>query len=1358
MAGGMATTHLSRTGKEALALKLDLEAAVLACYGYHGQPKARTRSISQMLSRLKSLLSRGKDRYAQRDLLHGYMFDVWSGRKCVDQFLELTVKWPLDTDTYLKLLAGLDLGDQLVATLLTVTQQESTRLMSLILESSEVSTEQLSSLFIWTVDQIDIRYRKKQDLSCSQDALSNPGEIMRLWTDRAKDCESIRRLFRASFRTILRQLIVRHSRRHRGGISYWGLGDKDQVSTTQTGIADEIIQGLLSDIITILMEHPVQGEGREGGQFVQEIYEDVRRWDQFCTASGSKLSELLSSIARNPKRRKQEGITMRTSEDALQAVLQKDTEFAVKKNRSSTVQRTSLQQSPCNDHERALITICDNLRQKQDFPGYPPTPMSRFMTYKSFDTQQERGKGLQEHIEWVESTIRHRSAGWLSCAKLKLQFFAVFGESYVNEELADVVCDHDLHWDLCSTLLKYLRRHRADPTRMTADTFQLGCELLLSVFTKRVGLRLSLRDYLFHQSNLICKDATGPLFGSWDFWRINIDTLLTSTLNQVVVSEESSQSSAVSPNTVEALVKISLIAPYRVLSRVVHSIIVNRGQRGLLIHVILGLGQLAWLRVSPTEPTLLIVVLQHLLHKPTADEDGGPELPWSDQQLDNFVDFVTNAMAMRSFSTGMLVLDPTELLTDCVAPFLDEMEVGHPSPLFQAVTRILLKIYEPEPVQALSAGVTGIALQGEKLLPRGIQLQILLRLLQLRTQENHWTADSGQGCCRKTAVDRCGGEHLDGLSRLCETIVLRMNAYVSSSIDFDQEERELFSEFLQSVQEAGSEPVDLESSLIVVPLIEACRRNMALDMGLPILPIGLFGLCGDRLKVFEYSRSVSQHTDLLLSDKAAEALVLLLDLGRMCDDVLADMIQAIEISGAIPPSTQHALRSTIAPALYRVLSISTRQQSHRLLNHAVPVLAGFWGGPSDPSLFWDDESNDSAQHSQLPKLGPYWDKFKHGAHQQKEDRPETAMSSTFKNTGNALDILLTLETTLRFSLDPLPKKDLKNVLQVFQSDLGYDMMPDQVASLIQSVFKSIRIEWTNVPLDHLLYCFMKVCKMSYIVDTQHQGNPYPNRLTPQAKLAPPPPQSSSSNDNDSSSTDEALHAWRNIYLVHMSQPMDGETRRQLDVARAKARDELVLMAMNLSNALVSHQDKIYGHLAEPLAGTDMQQEPIGGHARGRGRRGGRGRGRSGREQRGDNREIGDRDEGAVHYRSRQEARQAVTGQLDKGTQAWFNGIMTSPVLDKATKDDAGESQGSTSSASTPDVSGVQQQDTRMVEESVAGDAAAEKLTPKEILDVNQVDCLLLALAYLPTQESQAVRSRLHRLLNAQPTTPILGHT
>jgi hypothetical protein len=324
---------------------------------------------------------------------------------------------------------------------------------------------------------------------------------------------------------------------------------------------------------------------------------------------------------------------------------------------------------------------------------------------------------------------------------------------------------------------------------------------------------------------------------------------------------------------------------------VVHSIIVNRGQCALLLQTILALGQLAWLRACPKEPTLLVFVLQHHLHKPATDIND-PGLTWSEQQQDNFVDFVVKAMTTRSTTTGMLLLDPTAFLTDCVAPFLDGMESGQPSPLFQVVSRILLASYEREPAQVSVAGV----LESERLLPRGIQLRILFRLLQLRTRENPWTAE-GHDSYRKATVERGGGEHLDELSRLCETIAVRMNAYVSSLADYDQEERALFSEFWQAVQgtSRSNESVDLESRLIIVPLMDACRRNLALDMGLPSLPSGLCGLCGDRLRVFDYSHSVSQHLGLLSLDKAAEAVVLFLDLGRMCDDVLADLIQVTSV-------------------------------------------------------------------------------------------------------------------------------------------------------------------------------------------------------------------------------------------------------------------------------------------------------------------------------------------------------------------------------------------------------------------------------------------------------------------------------
>jgi hypothetical protein len=93
--------------------------------------------------------------------------------------------------------------------------------------------------------------------------------------------------------------------------------------------------------------------------------------------------------------------------------------------------------------------------------------------------------------------------------------------------------------------------------------------------------------------------------------------------------------------------------------------------------------------------------------------------------------------------------------------------------------------------------------------------------------------------------------------------------------------------------------------------------------------------------------------------------------------------------------------------------------------------------------------------------------------------------------------------------------------------------------------------------------------------------------------------------------------------------------------------------------------------------------------------------------------------------------------LDKGTQAWFNGIMTTPSVVQ-------------DSSSTAQDEGVST-DTRTTDPNATeGEGKEEKEEkPKEMLNADQVDCLSLALAYLPVQESQAVRSRLHRLLNLQ---------
>lgn len=210
--------------------------------------------------------------------------------------------------------------------------------------------------------------------------------------------------------------------------------------------------------------------------------------------------------------------------------------------------------------------------------------------------------------------------------------------------------------------------------------------------------------------------------------------------------------------------------------------------------------------------------------------------------------------------------------------------------------------------------------------------------------------------------------------------------------------------------------------------------------------------------------------------------------------------------------------------------------------------------------------------------------------------------------------------------------------------------------------------------------------------------------------------------------------------------MDEATKRQLDVARSKARDELVLMAMNLSEALVSHQDSFYG---KPLLGLadihDDYETGAGGKSRGRGR-GGRGRGRGVRGQNvaAASHELA-RAPGS-QGRTRQEARQAATGTLDKGTQAWFNGIMTTPAAQEpsSTQNEVDSTNACTSNATVSDP-------TTSTSSNVDPVAAVrdEREAPKAMLNADQVDCLLLALAYLPTQESQAVRCRLHRLLNLQ---------
>ncbi|KAG0249851.1 hypothetical protein BG011_008869 [Mortierella polycephala] len=938
----------------------------------------------------------------------------------------------------------------------------------------------------------------------------------------------------------------------------------------------------------------------------------------------------------------------------------------------------------------AFISICNIIRRHPDLPGYPPSYITKLALDKSLLTLDD-SEVLKQHIEWIESTIRGRSTGWHSLVQLKLQFYAVFEESSVNEHFADLICECKLHWELCEVLSRYLKRHRADEKRMPFSTLQLGCELVLSVFVKMERLRTRLRDHLVLLSRSICKNAKDPLFGSWDLWRMNINTLLTSTLNQIVATEDistsTSPSSSVPPQTIESLVKISLIAPYQVVEKLIHSATVNRGQCSILLQVLTSLGQLVWLRPGVERRTIFVTVLRDLLCEHSSEASS-----WNRLQQDNFVEFIMEALSKVS-TAGLLLLDPTEFLTECVNPLLDIMLAGEANPCLHPVAVIAMKLYDSDNV---------IPVAGPNWLSHEIHLRILYQLLHMRDLACSWNA--GQFSPDRQMFNhvaskqrRCSGEHLEDISSLCERMVSRMVAYVCTEIASYQVERAKFEAFVESLHTT----VSLESRLMVVPLLIACRQRLEINVQLPTLPSGLWVLCRDQLAVFEYtevhcsSDDYSDGSDSISVPNALQAIFLVLRLGRMCDEALADIAKALNQAKDDLLRLQDDLNLVVAPALYRVLSISSRSESQRLLIQGVPSLVNLWGQSCDSSIHWDITHDETTA---LHTLSSYWDSFRHIKNRGSGDDTNDRL----------LTVLQMSEALLRFALEPLPVKNKDMTMKVYSLEVGYDMTADQVASLIQSSIK-----------------------MFYIVSNQHTNKPFKNRVGLKTGYFLEEPIADTA-------------TWIQNYSRFMEQQhYDVDQLEQ--AARSKARDELVLMAMGISEEIIRRQDAYYKTLIESTEKQDQRgNERNGGkgagvdrrndRSKGRGRGGGRkGHSASGHEG------YQDSDSPASSSAS------CVTNGMDEGTQAWLNSIMASV---------AGSSVGNTSDAAPHESQPSQQQELqehRQQEQKqdssllvVTAPAVPDTIEP--MLNPDQVDCLMLALEYLPMQEQHAVKARLSRLI------------
>jgi hypothetical protein len=488
---------------------------------------------------------------------------------------------------------------------------------------------------------------------------------------------------------------------------------------------------------------------------------------------------------------------------------------------------------------------------------------------------------------------------------------------------------------------------------------------------------------------------------------------------------------------------MSLIAPYQVIAKITHNGIVNRGQCTILLQVLIRMGQLPWLRAEAKSATLFVTVLRDILCEPGVHTASASELQ-QEQHQSNLSNFVLKATVTCSQSRQSL-LDPKDFLTECVARFLDGSLRGEQSALFQTIAAILMEIYgsgdfAPSPT-------TGW-------LDHEVHYQILLQLLRLRTKNVGWITDLIRSGSQPSGL---GDDQTEDISRVCDQLVVRMTAYLNSITIRHQSTSKGADQFLRILVGTEDQSIDLESRLIAVPLLNACYQYLDRKVILPRLPHEIQLLCQDYLKEFGYQEQRTITPTRGLPEPTMEpsrSLALVLDVGRMCDSVLADMVQAIQrTANNIQDHQRHQLQKLLIPALYRTLSVSSRSEAHRLLTRGVPAMAKAWGGLPMTSTFWDIPDNN---HSMRHSLGSYWSSYLQGQCPDDSNLDGEQSMGRLTTEETLLLLLRTSELLLRFALDPFPPWSVSTVLEIYRFQIGYDLTADHIAQMVTSSIKVMR--------------------------------------------------------------------------------------------------------------------------------------------------------------------------------------------------------------------------------------------------------------------------------------------------------------
>lgn len=254
------------------------------------------------------------------------------------------------------------------------------------------------------------------------------------------------------------------------------------------------------------------------------------------------------------------------------------------------------------------------------------------------------------------------------------------------------------------------------------------------------------------------------------------------------------------------------------------------------------------------------------------------------------------------------------------------------------------------------------------------------------------------------------------------------------------------------------------------------------------------------------------------------------------------------------------------------------------------------------------------------------------------------------------------------------------------------------------------VDWPSMPLDLVLFSFMAVCRMSHTLAIWQPDRETVLRVDPDS-LA-----------NWADIREHARHSPQQYTATSQvaNQGLDlVNCQEQESTALAKARDELVLMAMNFSEEVVRRQDQYYQ--SEILWEKEQKKKQARPTAvgRGRGKRQGRNFGRN-------------------------------TSQSPKGGDVI---PAVNPAFKKDTDKDSPDESNSSQSSSPQGGSALSTLSSTPDPETAAHETANAPVAEEEkrvelppMLSSDQQICLMLALSFLPPQEQYAVRARLSLLL------------